>query len=436
MGSAINILDYFALIDFPWKEEESTKALLNYIDSNGTAHLNVPTNDTNTLSGIHPKIDKVLEDTYGCIIYQEQVMKLVQVIFGMSLGEADMVRRAIGKKDPALMTQMVTEMKKRKRAIPITGKQVEHILDTISKCSSYLFNKSHSAAYAYTAYQTAFLKKFFPLQFYTALLNSNIDQEKTIEYLKEVSRVGIKTLFPEMGRSQTGWAIEDNSLRMGFSQIMGVGNAQFKSLIVSSREEFERFINENRSTNKRVLCNLAKAGCFKSISPQWAIDYIEWFKIADGRTRKINEKMELYKTNDKKVKEWEDKLKNIPEAPKYYETPVEVARGYQMEVLGMSNIDLFSKYDQSLCDRNPKMVMVMVDDVKIFTSKKGNPTVIITGKTKLGNAKFIASNSKVDTSKYDFAKKGDMIIVRAFFSQLDKGERVYFMNEIAPAQHL
>lgn len=390
--------------------------------------------ESNTLSGINPQIDEALADTFGCIIYQEQVMKLVQLIWGMSLGEADMVRRAIGKKDPKLMAQMIEEMKGHTRAIEITDEQIEHVLNTISKSSSYLFNKSHSAAYAYTAYQTAFLKTFYPLEFYCALLNSNIDQEKTLEYISELRTRGIPVLYPNIAQSQSGWAIEGDSLRMGFAQIMGVGNAVSRRTMKLSSGYFVTFIHENRGLNKRVIENLIKAGCFDGLSPQWGIDFVEWFKSADGRKKEIEERLKKYSDNPKKVAEWKEKLKQIPPPPKYYETPIQKARDLQMEVLGMSNISIFSAYDDSICNMNSKVLLTMIDKISCFQSRRGNPTVIIEGTTKFGTAKFIASNSKVDLSSYAKYQRGMVVLIRTTYTKLDEGKRIYFFTEVSPAK--
>jgi DNA polymerase III alpha subunit len=391
--------------------------------------------ESNTLSGINPQIDEALADTYGCIIYQEQVMKLVQVVFNMSLGEADMVRRAIGKKDPVLMEQMIKQMKSRKRLDGITDEQVEHILDTISKCSSYLFNKSHSAAYAYTAYQTAYLKTHYPLQFYCSLLNSNIDQDKTSEYISEILRGGYKILYPDIIHSDLGWTIEGKNLRMGFSVIRGVGKVRFTKPQDNSEEGFIDFMELNPNLNKQVSINLVKAGCFM-VSPQWAIDYIEWFKISFLRKREIVSKLEKFKDNEKKTKEWKEKLKQIPESPKEYDTPIEVCRRMQIEVLGMSGINLFSLYDKSICSNNPKIKIAMIDDVQMFVSKKGNPTVIVMATTLIGRAKFIMAKKSVDLQKYRWLSKGTMVYIKTTFTTLDKGERIYFFNEITKAKEL
>ena len=108
-------------------------------------------------------------------------MKLVQDCWGVSLAEADMVRRAIGRKDQSVMDKVIKDLSSKQNTWGLSDDAVVNLLKAVNKASGYLFNKSHSAAYAYTAYQTAYLKAHYPCQFYTALLNSNIDQEKALE---------------------------------------------------------------------------------------------------------------------------------------------------------------------------------------------------------------------------------------------------------------
>lgn len=390
----------------------------------------------NSLSGICPEIDEILKDTYGCIIYQEQVMQIVQAIFKMSLGEADMVRRAIGRKDPELMKELIAKMRNHDRIGGISEEQVDHILNTIEVGSGYLFNKSHSAAYAYTAYQTAYLKTHFPLQFYTALLNANIDQEKTVEYLKEVRRNGFGILFPDIIQSDKEWKIEGYDLRVGLQTIRGVGKVQFTKPKTNTLEGFKEFLGQNRRLNKQVCENLVKAGCF-NISPAWGIDYIEWFKSTKNREEEIKERMYYYsqtKPNVTRCQQWSDKLKELPPEPAYYETPVLDKQKMQDEVLGMSNVNIFPMYDLGLAEKNRNNAICQVESVRCFVSKKHNPTIMIDGKDEMGSIKFILTvdENVMEKAKEDI-KKGDVLLVRVY-PFTNKFKRVQFGNEYIHAK--
>lgn len=262
------------------------------------------------------------KDTNGCIIYQEQVMALCQKVWGMSLGEADMIRRAVGRKDKTLMDKLVQDLSQRDNYVGLNENQIRLLLDDLEKQSSYLFNKSHAAAYAYTAYQTAYLKAHYPLEFYTALLNSNIDQEKALEYLSE-ARKQYRVKMPNIVRSYFEWTNKDKELIAGFSYIKGVGGSHFLRPDTDGIAGLKQFLEMNPYLNKGVCVNLVKAGCF-DIDPQWGIDYIEWFKKADARKQECREKIMKYQfTKPRLAQEWTRKLYMIQEPPKSedYDTP-------------------------------------------------------------------------------------------------------------------
>lgn len=345
-------------------------------------------------SSLTRRLDWVFRDTYGCMIYQEQVMKLVQDCWGMTLGEADMVRRAIGRKDDNVMKKVIEDLSKRQNNWGLTDTQTEMLLHNISEASGYLFNKSHSAAYAYTAYQTAFLKRKYPYQFYTALLNSNIDQDKALEYIKDMSQtIGMFKLV-SITESESEWTTDGKSIRMGFSYIKGVGNAKFSKPSRDDEVGLEEFMTRNPTLNKQVCCNLVKAGAF-AIDPKWGIDYIDWFKSAYKREQECKEKIVRYtETNKPKLKEaWEKKLVQIPPAPDFssYHTSTETVRRMQNEVLSMSTTPFWVDYDLSLCGRNVRIVEVQ--KINRFKTKKGDTLWKIVGMdTSRGISEFMFFN--------------------------------------------
>ena len=353
------------------------------------------------------------EDTRGCIIYQEQVMALCQKVWGMTLGEADMVRRAMGRKDKALMEQLVHDLSERDNMVGLNKEQIGLLLDNLNKQASYLFNKSHAAAYAYTAYQTAYLKAHYPLQFYTALLNSNIDQEKGTEYLAEIRR-NYEVEMPDIIRSDYGWSIDGNKIRAGFSYIKGVGNSKFEKPTWKNEEGLRDFLELNPRLNKGVIISLIKAGCFE-IDPQWGIDYTEWFKVAESRRAECRGRIIHYQGlgNNAKVKEWSRKIREIEEPPivSYYDTPIDIIGEMQKEVLGFSNIDIFAPYDKSLLRGNNRLFYV--DKISNFNDRNGNPMFKLIGQGQNGMMTCIFWKPKEDiTNKLHTVKEGCMYIVR------------------------
>ena len=373
------------------------------------------------------------KDTRGCIIYQEQVMALCQKVWGMTLGEADMIRRAIGRKDKKLMDELIHDLSHRENFVGLNENQVKLLLDDLEKQSSYLFNKSHAAAYAYTAYQTAYLKAHYPLQFYTALLNSNIDQEKALEYLSEIRKQYIVKM-PNIVRSYFEWTNKDKELIAGFSYIKGVGGSHFLRPETDGIAGLKQFLEDNPYLNKGVCVNLVKAGCF-DIDPQWGIDYIEWFKKADTRKQECREKIMKYQFSKPKLAhEWTRKLYMIQEPPKSedYDTPLDVISTMQSEVLGVSTVDPFTDYDKSLLRGNNRLFLV--SKIDRFNDRNGNPMVKMYGQGQNGQMTCIFWNPKFPLeAKLTLVKDGDVIIVR---TGQQKENNTYFCYDFVEAKRV
>lgn len=378
----------------------------------------------------------MMDDTCGCLIYQEQVMEIARNVWGMSMGEADMLRRACARKDPELMKNLIKDMQKRKNLIGLSDKQVKSLLDVIGKASGYLFNKSHSAAYAYTAYQTAYLKAHYPMQFYCALLNSGIDQEKMLEYMSEISKTTSNILPPSILKSESKWTIHNNQLMAGFSSIRGIGSQEFIRPSDTTLESFEQFVKDNINLNKQVLTNIVYACCF-DVDPIWARDYIDWYKEADKRKKECEERIEKFKGNEKKVQEWTEKMNQIspPPSPDNYNTSLEEVRKLQVSVLGYSSISPFSFYDKSLC--SSKNLMISVEKVSNAKTKKdGSPLVFVEGifqRNGLRDKIIFYRPSEENNKKLQELKKGDVIVVRCRWasSLVYYGEEFIYAKRVA-----
>lgn len=375
------------------------------------------------------------KDTRGCIIYQEQVMALCQTVWGMTLGEADMVRRAMGRKDKKLMDSLVHDLSEKENFVGLNEEQIGLLLDDLDKQASYLFNKSHAAAYAYTAYQTAYLKAHYPLQFYTALLNSNIDQEKALEYLNE-ARKSYKVMMPNIVESEFEWTNipEMNTLVAGFSYVKGVGNTQFTKVNHDDILGFDLFMKENPTLNKGVCISLVKAGCF-DIDPQWGVDYVEWFKSAEARRQECREKIMKYQCSKPRLaKEWTEKIRKIPNPPDVadYNTPLDVASAMQLEVLGVSTVDPFNDYDKSLLRGNNRLFLV--NKIDRFNDRNGNPMVKMYGQGQNGRMTCIFWNPRESlTDKLNEVNESDVLIVR---TGSQKENNTYFCYDFIEAKRV
>jgi DNA polymerase-3 subunit alpha len=225
-----------------------------------------------------PQLKDILEETYGVIVYQEQVMQIAASVAGFTLGEADVLRRAMGKKKHEEMVAMREKFLAGSQKNGVPGAKAQKLFELVEQFAGYGFNKSHSAAYALIAYQTAYLKTHYPVEFMAALLTSEIgNQDKLTHYLNECRDMGIRILPPDVNSSELAFTPEANSIRFGLTAIKNVGAAAIDS-VLSARWKLGRFDNlfqfcENvdlRLLNKRVLESLIKAGAMDSLGARRA----------------------------------------------------------------------------------------------------------------------------------------------------------------------
>lgn len=196
--------------------------------------------DSSKISYIHPILEPILKDTYGCIVYQEQVMQIVQLVGGYSLGRADIVRRAISKKKMAVMEEerknfiYGNEGENVRGAIKngVDEKSANAIYDLIIDFADYAFNKSHSVAYSVVAYRTAWLKYYYPKEFMAAQISTYTSDIKQVSlYIEEIKRLGIELLSPNINYSQRDFTVEDGKIRFGLKAVKNVGENLIKALI-------------------------------------------------------------------------------------------------------------------------------------------------------------------------------------------------------------
>jgi len=220
-----------------------------------------------------PELKEILEETYGVILYQEQVMQIANRLPGFSLGEADILRRAMGKKNHAEMAAQKEKFLAGCATRKVPAKKAEKIFDLMAEFAGYGFNKSHSCAYALLAYQTAYLKTHYPVEFMAALLTSETgNTEKVVKYINESRGMGITVLPPDVNSSDLDFTPVGEAIRFGLRAIKNVGENTVKG-ILEARAELGRFHSiyqfcdhiDPRLVNKRVLESLIKSGAMDSI---------------------------------------------------------------------------------------------------------------------------------------------------------------------------
>jgi DNA polymerase-3 subunit alpha len=217
-----------------------------------------------------PQLEPLLKETYGVILYQEQVMKIAQILSNYTLAEADELRKAIGKKKPEVMVKHRARFIEGATKNNISHKTAEKLFILIEKFGGYGFNKSHSAAYAMIAYQTAYLKAHYPVQFMAALLTQDMgNQDKTIKNIAECRGMGIEILPPDINESQADFSVVEGRIRFGLAAVKNVGLKAVES-VIEERDTHEPFRDlldfckmvEGYKVNHRVLEGLIQCGAF------------------------------------------------------------------------------------------------------------------------------------------------------------------------------
>ncbi|TAH32705.1 MAG: DNA polymerase III subunit alpha [Alphaproteobacteria bacterium] len=223
---------------------------------------------------LHPKLETILRETYGVIVYQEQVMQIAQILSGYTLGNADLLRRAMGKKIQAEMdAQRESFVAGAVNTNGLKPDYANHIFDLVDKFAGYGFNKSHAAAYALISYQTAYLKANFPAQFMAAQMTLEMgDTDKLSEFREELKRLKIELLSPDINKSMPKFAVENGAVRYALAALKGVGLEAMKALCAERADKGEYknlddFIRrmDSRILNKRQLESLINAGAFDSL---------------------------------------------------------------------------------------------------------------------------------------------------------------------------
>ena len=227
---------------------------------------------------LHPSLEPVLRETYGVIIYQEQVMQIAQILSGYSLGEADLLRRAMGKKKKEEMDLQKARFISGAAEKGVPEAQADGIFELVNKFAGYGFNKSHAAAYAFISYQTGYLKANHPVEFFAATLSLDIaNTDKLAVFYQDARRFGVAIRPPDINRSMADFDVEDGEILYALGAIRNVGFEAMQS-VVEARENGGKFSDifdfleriEPKAVNKRAIENLARAGAFDSIHPNRA----------------------------------------------------------------------------------------------------------------------------------------------------------------------
>ena len=296
-----------------------------------------------------PQLEPILSPTYGCIVYQEQVMQIVRNLAGYTLGRSDLVRRAMSKKKASVMEKERQNFVygNEQEGVPgciangISEKTANKIYDEMTDFAKYAFNKSHAAAYAIVAYQTAYLKYYYSVEFMAALMTSVIEMPaKVAEYIQVCRQMGIQILPPDINNGERGFSVDQGRIRYGLSAIKSVGRPVIESLVKERRENgiyrtLSDFIERNSGqVNKRAIENFIKAGALDCLPGNRQQKMLVYSRVVDHINQNKKNSMagqmslfDLVGEEDKKAYEI-----SMPDVGEYAK---EVILAFEKDVLGI-----------------------------------------------------------------------------------------------------
>ncbi len=340
---------------------------------------------------IHEDLEDILKETYGVIIYQEQVMQIASKLAGFTLGEADVLRRAMAKKKKEEMEKLREKFIEGAVKNGVKKKKAEEIFEIISKFAEYGFNKSHSAAYALIAYQTAYLKANYPLYFFASLLTCESHMtDKVISYIAECKEKGIEVLPPDINESGKYFTVTENGkIRFGLAAIKDVGDAAINAILserekgrFESVEDFARRVDSSK-VNRKVMERLIKAGAFDSFGIDRGILFQNLDKLLDRSIKKAGTRRRASLMNFIGVESREDN------------------EGISMEGDGWSEIEKL-KYEKESIG-----FFISKHPLDLYRDKLGSIGVVGCGEIDPRNGEKVAVVGVVRATKELSTKKGE-----------------------------
>jgi DNA polymerase-3 subunit alpha len=380
-----------------------------------------------TAKVLHPLMEPIVADTYGVILYQEQVMQIVSALAGFTLGEADILRRAMGKKKAALLDSMKEKfIDGAAKCHQIERPLAEEIFALLQHFAGYGFNKSHSAAYALVAYQTAYLKANFPVEYMAAFLNSVITvAEKVSWYINVCKDMGIKVLPPDINTSEAGFSVDGKTIRFGLGAIKSVGDAAV-DVILAEREkngpfkDFFDFANRVDMTkvNKRVVENLIKSGSMDTFHLKRSQLLAIMDQVLDAAA--LNQKDRMMGAIGLFGEEEQQQASQVP-IPDLPEIPKDEILRLEKELIGfyvtghpleeyraaLSSMTPIARCnDENFRDGDRIDVGGIISDLRVRTTKAGEQMAVFTLEDLSGSIQVIAfprtytsSRANIDTDK-------------------------------------
>lgn len=360
----------------------------------------------------HPKLEPVLKETYGIILYQEQVMRIVSELAGFSLAKADLLRRAIGKKIPEIMEREKKAFGEGCRAKGIGERISEKIWNLIEYFSGYGFNKSHSTAYAFISYQTAYLKSNYPIEFMTALLTSEMgNTDKVVRYIEASKKMGIEVLPPSVNESYSEFSCAgENRIRFGLTAVKNVGSTAIESILAARKKggafhSFSDFTErvDPRVCNRKVLESLIKCGAFDEFGSRRSqlMAILDRALEVSSRAQKDRQRGQLSFFGNLAEAQASQEGFQIPDIPEWPESQL---LAFERELLGFYvTTHPLSKYEKTLKayatastdtlgefrDQEEVTLGGVIDGMKEIITKKGDRMAFLTLQDLSGSCEVV-----------------------------------------------
>ncbi len=408
-----------------------------------------------------PQLEEILRETYGIILYQEQVMKIASSLGSFSLADADLLRRAMGKKKAAEMAKQKEKFLAGAHKNKITPQKAEKIFDLMAKFAEYGFNKSHSAAYAYVSYQTAYLKAHYPVEFMAALLSCEMENtDKVVKHISECREKAIEVLPPDVNESHRDFTVSAGKIRFGLAAVKNVGHSAIESILAMRAEKggFTSLFDfctkvDLRKVNKKVIESLIKCGAFDTIHPQRsqliaALD--EAVSVAQKIQKdKVKNQLSMFQIIADQGGDNPGEQITYPDVPEWSQTD---RLSYEKECLGfyvtghpLDNFtDILKAYatadaESIAGETQPKEIIIggIVNSLKQTTTKKGELMGFASLEDLAGIVEVIVFSDLYRTSS-DLLKSDRPLLIKGKLSiESDSGNRSnrIIAAEIVPIEH-
>ena len=369
---------------------------------------------------MHPMLEPILKETYGIMIYQEQVMQISRVMADFTLGGADQLRRIMGKKKAELLPPEREKFIKGAKAKGVDEKDANAVFDKMAKFAEYGFNKAHAAAYAFIAYQTAYLKAHYPVEFMAATMTlDKINTDKLAFFKNDLHKNGFKVLPPHINKSEVDFTVEDGAVRYALSAVKNVGEAGMQAVVAErdkngpfkSVEDFLQRVDVS-ALNKRYVENLAKSGAFECLEPNRAYLYNNVEKMvayaADQTAARNSSQMGLFGADTTanrlkmdKCPEWPimEKLEHEKEALGFYLSahPLDSFGTILERMRVTDSADIVSTVKATGAFRGN--VAGIVSEVRERISQKGNRFAFVSASDKSGNFEAICFSDVLEANR-------------------------------------